>query len=124
VRALYVAHEDKSSHLLSSISHRREEAVLKDIAHLGERYGVTVVTAMRVQGAAGAAIRKEAAKGVALIVMGATQRPGDELFFGDTAAMVLGKSRVPVVLLTTGRVSRDDAEQEARRSAGPDPASE
>jgi hypothetical protein len=38
--------------------------------------------------------------------------------------MVLGKSRVPVVLLTTGRVSRDDAEQEARRSAGPDPASE
>ncbi|MGB3646392.1 MAG: cation:proton antiporter [Mesorhizobium sp.] len=124
VRALYVAHEDRSSHLLSSISHRREEAVLKDIAHLGERYGVAVATAMRVQGAAGAAIRKEAAKGVALIVMGATQRPGDELFFGDTAAMVLGKSRVPVVLLTTGRVSRDDAEQEARRSAGPDPAPE
>lgn len=122
VRALYVAHEGKGGRSRTSISHRREEAVLKDIADLGERYGVAVTTAMRAQGAAGAAIRREAAKGVALIVMGATQRPGEELFFGDTAASVLGKTRVPAVLLSTGRVSRDDAEKEARRSAGPDAA--
>ena len=117
VKALYVSHEGKGRRPAVSISHRREEAVLKDIADLGDRYGVTVVTAMRVQDAAGAAIRKEAARGVSLIVMGATQRPGDELFFGDTVATVVGKSRVPVVLLTTGRVNRDDAEREARRSA-------
>ncbi len=117
VKALYVGHEEKRSRSLASISHRREEAMLKEIVDLGERYGVSVVTAMRMQGAAGAAIRKEAARGISLIVMGATQRPGDELFFGDTVATVLGKSRVPVVLLTIGRVSRDDAEREARRSA-------
>ncbi len=122
VKALYVAREEKADRSFSTISHRREEAVLKDIADLGERYGVTVVTAMRMQDAAGEAIRKEAARGVSLILMGATQRPGKELFFGDTIATVVGKSRVPVVLLTTGRVRLDDAEQEARRSAAPDPA--
>ena len=118
VKVLYVAHEGKGRRPPVSISHRREEAVLKDVADLGDRYGVTVVTAMRVQDAAGTAIRKEAARGVSLIVMGATQRPGDELFFGDTVALVLGKSRIPTVLLTTGRVNRDDAERETRRSAG------
>jgi nucleotide-binding universal stress UspA family protein len=117
VKALYIAHEEKPTSRHASISHRREEAVLKDIVQLGERYGVAVLTAMRMQGAAGEAIRKEAARGVALIVMGVTQRPGDELFFGDTAATVLRKCRGPIVLLTTGRVQRDDAEQEARRSA-------
>src|SRR5690606_25973354 len=91
VKALYVAHEDKIGQSHTSLSHRREEAVLKDIADLGERYGVSIMTAMRMQAAAGDAIRKEAARGVALVVMGVSQRPGDELFFGDTAAMVLGK---------------------------------
>ncbi|MHA6686984.1 cation:proton antiporter domain-containing protein [Mesorhizobium sp. A556] len=118
VKALYVSQEGKSSRK-TSISHQHEEAVLKDIAQLGERYGVSVLTAMRMQGGAGEAIRKEAARGIALIVMGVTQRPGDELFFGDTAANVLQKCRGPIVLLTTGRVQRDDAEQEAIRSAVP-----
>jgi nucleotide-binding universal stress UspA family protein len=124
VKALYVAREDKASSRKTSLSHRREEAVLKDIADLGERYGVSIVTAMRMQGAPGDAIRKEAARSIALVVMGVTQRPGDELFFGETAASVLGKSRVPVVLLSTGRVQRDDAEQEARRSSNPDESKE
>jgi Kef-type K+ transport system membrane component KefB/nucleotide-binding universal stress UspA family protein len=119
VKALYVSREGKTDRVQTSMSHRREEAVLKDIADLGERYGVSVLTAMRMQGAAGEAIRKEAARGVALIVMGVTQRPGDELFFGDTAATVLNKCRGPIVLLSTGRVQRDDAQQEARRSASP-----
>ncbi|HEY4192924.1 MAG TPA: cation:proton antiporter [Mesorhizobium sp.] len=122
VKALYVAREDVAGQRKTSLSHRREEAVLKDIADLGERYGVPMLTAMRMQGAAGDAIRREAARGIALVVMGVTQRPGDDLFFGDTAATVLGKSRVPIVLLTTGRVQRDDAEQEARRSASTAPA--
>jgi Kef-type K+ transport system membrane component KefB/nucleotide-binding universal stress UspA family protein len=120
VKALYVGREEKPDSRQISISHRREEAVLKDIVELGERYGVSVLTAMRMQGAAGEAIRREAAQGVALVVMGVTQRPGDELFFGDTAATVLAKCRCPIVLLTTGRVQRDDAEQEARRSASPE----
>ncbi|MHA6641407.1 cation:proton antiporter domain-containing protein [Mesorhizobium sp. A623] len=116
VKALYVSQEGTSSRK-TSISHQHEEAVLKDIVQLGERYGVSVLTAMRMHGGAGEAIRKEAARGTALIVMGVTQRPGDKLFFGDTATTVLQKCRGPIVLLTTGRVQRDDAEQEARRSA-------
>jgi hypothetical protein len=79
---------------------------------------------MRMQGAAGDAIRKEAARGIAMIVMGVTQRPGDELFFGETAAVALAKCRGPIVLLSTGRVQRDDAEQEARRSSNPDESKE
>jgi nucleotide-binding universal stress UspA family protein len=124
VKALYVSREDKADRRPTPISHRREEAVLKDIADLGERYGVSILTAMRMQGAAGDAIRKEAARGIAMIVMGVTQRPGDELFFGDTAAVVLAKCRGPIVLLSTGRVQRDDAEQEARRSSNPDESKE
>jgi len=124
VKALYVSREDKADRRPTPISHRREEAVLKDIADLGERYGVSILTAMRMQGAAGDAIRKEAARGITMIVMGVTQRPGDELFFGDTAAVVLAKCRGPIVLLSTGRVQRDDAEQEARRSSNPDESKE
>lgn len=124
VKALYVAREDKADRRQTPISHRREEAVLKDIADLGERYGVSILTAMRMQGAAGDAIRKEAARGIAMIVMGVTQRPGDELFFGETAATVLAKCRGPIVLLSTGRVQRDDAEQEARRSSNPEESKE
>ncbi|MGB3540778.1 MAG: cation:proton antiporter [Mesorhizobium sp.] len=124
VKALYVAREEKTDRRPTPISHRREEAVLKDIADLGERYGVTILTAMRMQGAPGDAIRKEAARGIALVVMGVTQRPGDDLFFGDTAAVVLAKCRGPIVLLSTGRVQRDDAEQEARRSSSPDESKE
>lgn len=120
VKALYVGREEKPDRRQTPISHQHEEAVLKDIVELGDRYGVSVPTAMRMQGAAGEAIRREAARGVALVVMGVTQRPGDELFFGETAATVLAKCRCPILLLTTGRVQRDDAEQEARRSAGPD----
>ena len=118
VKALYVAREEKAGRPQASISHRLEEALLKDIADLGDRYGVSVSTAMQTEGAPGEVVRREASRGVSLVVLGATQRPGDELFFGDTVATVLAKARVPVVLLTTGRVSLDDAEREARRSAG------
>lgn len=38
-----------------------------------------------------------------MIVMGATQRPGERLFFGDTATAVLAKSRRPVVLVASER---------------------
>lgn len=119
VKALYVGREEKVDIRKTSISHRREEAVLKDIVELGERYGVPVQTAMRMHGAAGDAIRREAARGTAMVIMGVTQRPGEELFFGETATAVVAKCKGPIVLLTTGRVQRDDAEQEARRSAHP-----
>ncbi|TIT42842.1 MAG: potassium transporter, partial [Mesorhizobium sp.] len=55
------------------------------------------------------AIAREAAKGAAMVVMGVTQRPGEELFFGDTATAVLAAVACPVVLLASDRVRRADA---------------
>lgn len=101
VKVLYVARGRTGRR--TSMSHQREEAVLKDIVDLSERYGVSVETAMRTRGEADGAILREAAKGVSLIVMGVTQRPGDRLFFGDTATAVLAKSTVPTVLVASDR---------------------
>ncbi|MGN6548756.1 MAG: cation:proton antiporter domain-containing protein [Pararhizobium sp.] len=101
VRVLYVSRASKGRS--PSISHQREEAVLKDIADLAERYGVPIETAMRTRGSPDAAITREAAKGIAMIVMGVTQRPGDELFFGDTTSEVLRRCRGPIVLVASER---------------------
>jgi nucleotide-binding universal stress UspA family protein len=115
VKALYVAPRARSGGRIS-LSHRREEAALKDIVDLAERYGVPIKTAMRTHGAAAEAITREATKGAALVVMGVTQRSGDELFFGETAAAVLAACTQPVVLVAGERVRRDEAAKEAERS--------
>jgi nucleotide-binding universal stress UspA family protein len=68
---------------------RREEQVLKDMSELGERYDVTAATRISARSAAAPAILKEAGRGYAMIVMGVSARPGEELFFGNTATAVL-----------------------------------
>ncbi|MGX5828078.1 universal stress protein [Mesorhizobium sp. 43Arga] len=93
-------------------SHRREEAVLKDVADLADRYGVAVDTAIRTRATADRAIAREVAKGAAMVVMGVTQRPGEELFFGDTATAVLATVACPVVLVASERVKRAEANAE------------
>jgi Kef-type K+ transport system membrane component KefB/nucleotide-binding universal stress UspA family protein len=115
VKALYVARGGRDTHP-TSISHRSEEAILKDIVELAERYGLTISTEMQTRGAPGAAITKRAAKNVSLLVMGVTRRPGDELLFGDTATDVLTGYRGAVVFLAEERVRLDETESEARRS--------
>jgi len=70
IQALYVAPRTRGARGKVSLSHRREEAALKDVAALAERYGVPIKTAMRAHGAAADAIIREAAKGAALLVMG------------------------------------------------------
>jgi nucleotide-binding universal stress UspA family protein len=103
VKALYVSRGTKGGPRQTSMSHQREEAVLKDIVDLADRYGVPIETAMRTRGGPDGAILREAAKGVTMIVMGVTQRPGDQLFFGDTATAVLAKCAAPVVLVASDR---------------------
>jgi Kef-type K+ transport system membrane component KefB/nucleotide-binding universal stress UspA family protein len=115
VKALYVARGGKDGHS-SSISHRSEEAVLKDIVELAERYGLTISTEMQTRDAPGTAITKRAAKGVSLLVMGVTRRPGDELLFGETATAILTGYRGALVFLAGERVRLDETEAEARRS--------
>ncbi|MDP8996941.1 MAG: universal stress protein, partial [Pseudomonadota bacterium] len=102
VRVLYVSQTRKGKRP-SSVSHLREEAVLKDIAELADRYGVTVETAIRSSATPDKAIVREMDKGIAVMVMGVTQRPGDDMFFGNTATAILAASNCPVVLLASDR---------------------
>ena len=60
---------------------------------MADRYDVNVKTAVRSDVAPDAAILAQAKAGAHdLIIMGVQRRPGDKLFFGDTAAAVLEKS--------------------------------
>jgi Kef-type K+ transport system membrane component KefB/nucleotide-binding universal stress UspA family protein len=81
---------------------RREQAILKDIARMADRYDVPIKTAVRSDVAPDKAILSEAKKGCHdLIVMGVNRRSGDALFFGDTAAAVFEKSPASILLLSS-----------------------
>jgi K+:H+ antiporter len=85
--ALYVAPRGRKR------SRRYEEAILKDISKLAETYDTDVRTAVRANIAAEEAILKELSrKPYNLVVIGTGRRPGEKLFFGDTAAALLEKS--------------------------------
>jgi len=73
---------------------RNEQAVLEDIAALAERYEVTVRSTTRANLAPEEAILSEAKRGYDLIVLGVSRRPGETLFFGNTAASVLDRSAI------------------------------
>ncbi|XHM77126.1 cation:proton antiporter [Mesorhizobium sp. ANAO-SY3R2] len=115
VKVLYVSRTAKRDRA-ETISHRREEALLKDIVQLAERYGAAIETSVRARRAPAEAIIQEAARDVSMIVMGVARRSGDELMFGETASSVLAKSSAPVILLSDELIHRSEAEQEARRS--------
>lgn len=88
VTALYVAPTGAKKR-----SRRYEEAILKDIVAMGETYGIELRTAVRADIAADEAILKEMTRRRNnLVVMGVGRRPGEQLFFGDTAAALLEKS--------------------------------
>ena len=115
VKMLYVARASRDEPR-DTVSHRRREAVLKDIVALADRYGVEIETAIRSRAAAAEAIARQAGRGVALIVMGVARRPGHELIFGETTSGVLQRCSCPVVLISDARLRRDDEGREALRS--------
>ena len=80
---------------------RHEESVLKDVAELAQRYDVQLATRISQRGAAAPAILAEARRGQAMIVMGVSARPGEQLFFGNTASAVLKESRQSVLLVAS-----------------------
>ena len=47
------------------------------------------------------AILREAKDDYDLIVLGADRRPGDTLFFGNTAAAILGRSPIPKLFVAS-----------------------
>jgi Kef-type K+ transport system membrane component KefB/nucleotide-binding universal stress UspA family protein len=119
VRALFVSRGGTTGRVGLSLSHRLEEAVLKDVVDLAERYGVPAQTSISTRTAAGGAIVREANAGAAMVVMGVTKRPGKELLFGETATTVLGNCNCPIVLVTDERVRLQETEKELRRSGAP-----
>jgi Kef-type K+ transport system membrane component KefB/nucleotide-binding universal stress UspA family protein len=83
-------------------SRRMAEAMLKDIVALGESYDVDAKTAVRTETTADEAILKEMAKRRHnLIAMGVERRPGEKLFFGETATAILEKSDRSIVFVVT-----------------------
>ena len=81
---------------------RRADAMLKDIVELGESYDVDAKTAVRSENLADEAILKEMAKRRHnLIVMGVERRPGEKLFFGETATAILEKSDRSIVFVVS-----------------------
>jgi Kef-type K+ transport system membrane component KefB/nucleotide-binding universal stress UspA family protein len=118
VRALFVS-RGPADGVGRSLSHRLEEAVLKEVVDLADRYDVPAQTSIATRGAAGPAISKESNKGAAMVVMGVTQRPGSELLFGETATTVLSNCNCPILFLTDERVRLKESEKEQRRSGAP-----
>jgi Kef-type K+ transport system membrane component KefB/nucleotide-binding universal stress UspA family protein len=104
VTALYVTTPDASDRRRRGgfRARRQEQAILKDIVEIGDRHDVTVSTEIRADLAPRDAILTQANKrGHDLIVMGVSRRPGDKLFFGDTAAAVLEKSTGSIMFVAS-----------------------
>ena len=81
---------------------RSEQAILKDIVELADQYDQKVKTAVRGDLAPDQAVLTEAKRnGHNLIIMGVSRRPGDKLFFGETAAGVFEKSPITVVFVSS-----------------------
>ena len=95
--ALYVTSGSKANR-----SRRNEEAILKDIVELAESYSLDLRTAVRADVDPDVAIMKECERRKHnVVVMGVGRRPGEKLFFGDTAASLLEKAQMSLVFVAT-----------------------
>ena len=81
---------------------RQEEAILKDIVAIADGYNISIRTAVLADIAANEAILGEAERRKCnLIVMGVGRRPGDKLFFGDTASSLLEDAKCSLLFLAS-----------------------
>lgn len=87
---LYVAVRGASKVRRGARARDQENAILKDITAIADGYNMSIRTAVIAASATDEAILKEAARaGNNLIVMGVGRRPGEKLFFGDTASALM-----------------------------------
>ncbi len=100
ITALYVA--PRSNGKKRKRSRLYEEAILKDIVKLADTYDTDIKTEVRADLAPEDAILKQAVRNHHnLIVLGVGRRPGEKLFFGDTAAALLEKSHQSLLFVAT-----------------------
>lgn len=86
----------------STISRRREETILKDVAELADRYDTPIRTALRLDIAPEDAILRQARLGqYGLVVMGVGRPAGKSLYFGKIAAAVLENSQHSILFVSS-----------------------
>ncbi len=103
--ALYVATRTpngKSKSRRGARMRRHEEDILKDIAKLAEGYKTDIRTAVRTEGAPEDAILKQTESGKHnIVIMGVGRRPSEKLFFGETAAAILERSKRSILFVAS-----------------------
>ena len=83
-------------------SRRHEEAILKDIVELADRYDTPIRTALRLDIAPEDAILRQARLGrYDLVVMGVGRPAGETLYFGKIAAAVLENSQHSILFVSS-----------------------
>jgi nucleotide-binding universal stress UspA family protein len=81
---------------------RHEEAILKDIVAIADGYNMSIRTAVLADNAADEAILNEVKRRKNnLIVMGVGRRPGEKLFFGDTASSLLADAECSLLFVAS-----------------------
>jgi Kef-type K+ transport system membrane component KefB/nucleotide-binding universal stress UspA family protein len=99
---LYVAVRTRRGGQRGTRTRRHEEAILKDIVAIADGYNMSIRTAVLADDTADGAILNEAKRRKNnLIVMGVGQRPGERLFFGDTAAALLQESACSLLFVAS-----------------------
>jgi Kef-type K+ transport system membrane component KefB/nucleotide-binding universal stress UspA family protein len=103
ITALYVATRDGGERRKNGrtvAARRPERQILDDIERLAKSYDVPIHTAVLADIAPDEAILQEAERrNYNVIVMGVSRRPGDTLFFGDTAASVMEHAKRSIVFV-------------------------
>jgi len=86
----------------ATTSRRHEEAILKDVVDLADRYDTPIRTALRLDIAPEDAILRQAHLGhYDLIVMGVGRPAGETLYFGKIAAAVLENSQHSILFVSS-----------------------
>jgi Kef-type K+ transport system membrane component KefB/nucleotide-binding universal stress UspA family protein len=103
ITALYVSNSKSGSRKRAGSVLRpraREQAILKDVVDLADSHDMEIRTRVRADIAPDQAIVAEGARHN-LIIMGVSRRPGDALFFGETAAGVMENSPASILFVAS-----------------------
>jgi Kef-type K+ transport system membrane component KefB/nucleotide-binding universal stress UspA family protein len=102
ITVLYVAAPARRGSRRSLRTRHHEEAILKEIVAIADGYNMSIRTAVLAERSPDQAILQEIDRRKHnLIVMGVGRRPGDKLFFGDTAATLLEKSERSLIFVAS-----------------------
>jgi nucleotide-binding universal stress UspA family protein len=101
ITALYVASRNAKQSRGARVR-RQEKAILDEVKRLADLYDRKVETAIRADVAPDVAVVAAAKRnGHNLIIMGVNRRPGDQLFFGETAAGVFRDAPISLLFLAS-----------------------